>query len=308
MAEGVFDWHSASGRRSLLLYAAGAVLGLGLAGFALFTAKGTVSNTLAPENLALVNGRQILRSDFITQTQVETGVPFKDTTLAQRMKVVNEMIDEELLVQRGLEVDLAAYDPEVRAAMVAGVNLQIDADVLASQPKDEDLKVYFTQHPDRYAVSGIMKLVDLVAPITATQTDAQALEKAKAASAALMAGMSPDAAIAGFGMMDTKLVDKEDNFDFGVRARLGPVLYAQAEKLDPGQASPATRVADEVHTTGYHVVVMIGRVKPKPVSFEQVKDNVFADFNHEARNKIERSNLDYLRGQADIRLAPEYAK
>ncbi len=77
--------------------------------------------TFPPEDVALVNGRQILRSDFLTQTQVESGVTFEETTQAQRRKVLNEMIDEELLVQRGLEIDLAATDPDVRAAMVAGV-------------------------------------------------------------------------------------------------------------------------------------------------------------------------------------------
>ncbi|MEI9965064.1 MAG: SurA N-terminal domain-containing protein [Caulobacteraceae bacterium] len=141
-------------RRSLLFYATGATIGLALAGFALFTAKGTSVRTFPPEDVATVNGRHILRSDFIAQIQVESGQPFAQTTLAQREKVLQEMIDEELLVQRGLEVDLAASDPDVRQAMVAGVNLQVDADVLAQQPTQQQLYAYYNQHIDKYSSDG----------------------------------------------------------------------------------------------------------------------------------------------------------
>ncbi len=305
-AEAVFDWHSASGRRSLILYAAGAILGLGLAGYTLFTAKASFSTALPPEDLALVNGRPILRSDFILQTQVETGLAFKDTTRAQRLKVVREMIDEEMLVQRGLEVDLASYDPDVRAALVNGVNLQVDADVLAAQPTEASLRDYFTKHQDKYSSAGVMRVVDLVSPITPTNPDAAAKAKADAASKAMMAGMTPDAAMKQFGLVDTKLVDREDNFDFGIHARLGQVLFDQSLKLDAGGVSPATHVMDESHTTGWHVLYMIKRVRSVPVGFDQVKDNVAIDLQREQREKVDRANLDYLRTQADVRLAPEY--
>jgi len=91
-----------------------------------------------------------LRSDFVAQTQVETAMPYDQTTKEQRLKVLGEMIDEELMVQRGLEVDLAASDPDVRAAEVAGVQLEVDADVLAQQPSDEQLESYFNSHRDKY--------------------------------------------------------------------------------------------------------------------------------------------------------------
>src|SRR5256885_9027920 len=78
-------------RRSLILYAIGATLGLVIAGFGLFTAAGTKVSGVPAEDVALINGRHILRSDFITQTQIETAVPFDRTTKAQRVKVLNEM-------------------------------------------------------------------------------------------------------------------------------------------------------------------------------------------------------------------------
>ena len=53
---------------------------------------------------------------------------------------------------------------------------------------------------------------------------------------------------------------------------------------------------------------MIKRVPSVPVGFEQVRDNVVIDLQREQREKVDRANLDFLRTQAEVRLAPEYAK
>lgn len=289
-------------RRSLLFYAAGAALGLGLAGFALFTAKGTTVKTFPPEDVALVNGRQILRSDFLTQTQVESGVTFEETTQAQRRKVLNEMIDEELLVQRGLEIDLAATDPDVRAAMVAGVNLQVDADVLASQPTQADLLAYYNKHIDKYSSDGVMRLRDLVMPV-GQMTPEGALAKAQAAADALNHGAALEGVMAQYGLKDSGRIDAQDNFDFGVKAKLGQELFDAAAKLKPGQASPSLRQPD-----GVHIVYMVARIASVKLDFAKAQDNVWQDYKREAREQVERSNLNYLKGRADIVVAPEYRK
>ena len=61
------DFSHVSYRRSVALYALGAVIGLILAGFALFTAKGTSTLVVPPEDVALVNQQPIARSDYICQ-------------------------------------------------------------------------------------------------------------------------------------------------------------------------------------------------------------------------------------------------
>jgi len=64
-----FDLSKPHVRRSMVLLALGALLGLAIAGYGLFTAKGTRSRSVPPEDLALVNNRPILRSDFMAQVQ-----------------------------------------------------------------------------------------------------------------------------------------------------------------------------------------------------------------------------------------------
>ncbi len=286
-------------RRSLIIYALGATLGLGLAGFALFTAKGTAVKSFPPEVAALVNGRQILRSDFRTQTAIEAGVPWEQTTPAQRIKTLNEMLDEELLVQRGLEVDLAATDPDVRAAMVAGVNLQVDADVIAEQPTPAQLMAYYQAHIDKYSSDGVMRIRDLVMP--SGEKPDEAMAKAAEASAALSKGADPEAIAAKYGLKDSDRIDREDNFDFAVKAKLGPDVYKAAAALQPGQASVPVKQPD-----GIHVVLMVKRIASVKLDFAKAQDNVWQDYKKEARERMERANLRYLRERADVELAPEY--
>src|SRR5580700_2214065 len=112
---GFWDFHTVNSTRAFLFLGIGTIIGLGIAGYGLFTAKGTVTRVVPPENVALINQRPILRSDFIAQTESLYTMPFGETTPEQRLKVLQDMIREELFVQRGVELDFAGNDPDTRA-------------------------------------------------------------------------------------------------------------------------------------------------------------------------------------------------
>ena len=293
-----FDIAKASVRRSMVLFASGALIGLAIAGYGLFTAKGTRSHAVPAEAAALVNQRQILRSDFMTQSQTQFEVPFEQTTHAQRMETLEAMIDEELMVQRGLEIDLPSYDPDVRNALVAGVELEVTADVLAQQPIPEELRRYYEQHKDRYSSEGVMQLRDLVA---ATQA------KAAAAVEDLRDGRSLEAVITQFGLVDSGRltdagrVDTGDIFQFAVRAKLDDALYEAASSLPAGAVSSPVTQSD-----GVHLIVMIKHRFPVPQSFEEASNRVWTDVKKDAQTQVRAANLAYLRSRADIVVAPEY--
>ena len=288
-------------RRSLILFAAGAILGLVIAGIGLFTAAGTKVSGIPAEDVALINGRHILRSDFIAQTQIETALPFDQTTKEQRLKVLNEMVDEEILVQRGLEVDLAASDPDVRAAEVTGVQLQVDADVLAQQPSGEQLQAYYTAHKDKYAAEGIMALRDLIIHPDESRSADQAMAKAKEAAEAFRKGRDSDDIAATFGLKDSGKLDRGDLFDFAVKIKLTPALYAAAEQLSTRQASEPFVEAGNIH-----LILMEKHDAGSVRNFAEARDAVMQDYKKEEQTRVESANLKYLKGKVDIQLAPEY--
>src|ERR1700723_219087 len=163
-----------SSRRSFVLMGGGALLGLIMAGYALFTARGTSTLIVPAEDVALVNQQPISRSDYLQQLQTLYGVDLPHATAAQRRKVLDDMIREELFVQRGKELDVASTDPDVRSAMVNAVELEIAADAITAQPSEQQLRAYYALHRERYASEGVMTLHDYVFPLSESAAAAEA--------------------------------------------------------------------------------------------------------------------------------------
>jgi parvulin-like peptidyl-prolyl isomerase len=304
-----FDVSRPSVRRSMVLMAGGALIGLLIAGYGLFTAKGTRSRGVPPEAVALVNGRPILRSDFMAQAQAQFTLPFAQTSAAQRRKTLDDMIDEELMMQRGLEIDLPSYDPDVRNALVAGVELEVSADALAQQPTEQELRQYYQAHQDRYSSEGVMQLRDLVVGRGAGHPAGAARAVAGAAVAALRNGAGLAEVIRQYGLadsgrfMDSGHVDTGNLFQFAVRAKLDDALYRAAIALKDGEVSDPVEEPD-----GVHLIAMVRHEFPVAQSFEDAQNRVFTDFKKEAQDKVLQANLRYLHGRADIALAPEFAR
>jgi hypothetical protein len=297
---GFWDFKSVNQVRSIVGFSVGAAVGLGIAGYALFTAKGTVTHAVPPENVALVNQRPILRTDFIAQTETETSKPFGETTLAERLKVLDEMVREELFVQRGLELDFPGTDPDTRTALVAAVEQQVVADVTTHQPNDEELRTYFDEHRSNYATEGTMTLHNLVLP---KAKGADAMATAKKAADALRAKEPLDAVLKTYGLME--IVPEhagEEQFYFAQKIHLGEALFAVVIKLNEGDVSNPVEAAD-----GIHIVEMVKNVKPLPLTFERVRSQVLTEYIAAAKKKLEDADLRYLRDKADILIADDYA-
>jgi parvulin-like peptidyl-prolyl isomerase len=250
--------------------------------------------------MVLVNGRPILRSDFTAQVQTLFSLPFDQSTPAQRREVLENMIAEELSVQRGIEIDLASFDPDVRAAMVAGVELTVTASVLAQQPTQEQMQQWYETRKAKYASDASYRLRDFVARTGPTRDAAKAAADAAQAAAALRSGQSPEQVNKRFGLEDSGSVDAGMVFDFAAKAKLAPPVYATASRLASGAVSDPVAAHD-----GVHVVVMIEHQASRPQAYEAVADRVWADYKKEANDQVIRSSLDYLRSRADVQLSDD---
>jgi len=295
-----------STRRSIGILALGALLGLIIAGYGLFTAKGTRSEGVPPEAMALVNGLPILRSDFMTQVQTQFATAFARSTSEQRRKVLADMIAEELLVQRGLEIDLSSYDPDVRAAMVAGVELEVAADVLAEQPSEPQLRDYYERHKAKYVSEGVMRLREIVSRATGSVSLAQATSTAQEAVNALRAGQPLEAVMQRYDLvdsgrlMDAGRVDTGDILEFAVKEKLGTEIYGVARGLRAGQISDTIRQRD-----GARVIVMVQRRMPVQQDYTAAADQVWTDYKNDAVARVRTVNIRYLRSRAAITLSDD---
>jgi hypothetical protein len=300
---GFWDFRRVNQTRSITFFSLGAAIGLAIAGFGLLTAKGTATHVVPPENVALVNQRPILRTDFIAQTEAELGKPFGEATVAERLKVLDEMIREELFVQRGLELDFPGTDPDTRTALVAAVEQQVVADVTTHQPADAELQKHFEENRSSYATEGTMALHNLVLP-KAKSSGPEAVATVKKAAEALRAHTPLEEVEKTYGLQE--LVPEhasDEQFYFAQKIHLGEALYERALALNDGEVSEPLAADD-----GVHIVQMVKQVKPLPLTFERVRSQVLNDYITAAKKRLEDADLRYLREKGDILIADDYAE
>lgn len=298
-AGGMLDGSRVNTPRAMLLCALGALTGLGIAGYGLFNASGTATKHVAPENVATVNQRPILRSDFVNQLESETGKHFNETTRAEQLQVLDEMVREELMVQRALELDFAETDQGSRNALVSAITDQTVAEVTTSEPTEAQLRDFYAAHPGQWASEGQMTLRHFVLPYGGDK--AQAERQAQQADEELHTGIAPEQVIMRHGLRE--LPRQDDEYYFAVKYRLGDAVFARVVALGDGEVSAPIEAAD-----GVHLVAMIKNVKPVAYTFDAARPQVLSDYNTAMQTRIMNNTLKFLRERATVRIADDYAK
>jgi SurA N-terminal domain/PPIC-type PPIASE domain len=278
--------------RSFVLMTLGSLIGLLLAGYSLFTARGVSSLSVPAEDVALVNQQPISRSDYLILLQTLYGVDLSHATREQRQKVLNDMIREELFVQRGKELDLASSDPEVRSALVNAVELEISEDAITAQPNEATLRDYYTTHPDRYVSEGIMNVRDWVFPTGDTGGMAAAVE-------ALKSRAVPPEMLARLHARDSGKT-QGDEFYFAAKIHLGDQLFSAARDLPDGSASAPIQLGD-----GVHVLYMVANKRPVPFDFAKARPQVLNDYRNHAIQQLKAGDESFLRKRANVRIADD---
>lgn len=283
----VWDVHQAVGRRSIMLAALGALIGLAIAGYGLFTAQGTRTAAVPAEDAALVNNIPILRADLIAQVTALYSVPFAQASQAQKQRVLDDMIREELYVQRGVEMGLPNDDADVRQALVQATEGQITQDAMTSKPSEDELAQWYAAHRARYASEGLMTLHEWLAPAGAD---------GKRIMAALRGGASPSS----LGLKTTGRVDDGEEFYFAAEEHLGKALFAIARGLQNGAFSDPVSAPD-----GLHILQMVENKLPVPTPFAEARDQVLGDFLADKVARLQTGNKRFLKKRADIKIASD---
>ena len=133
----------------------------------------------------------------------------------------------------------------------------------------------------------------------ADQTTAQALVDAAEAVYQLRSGASLDYVMEHFGLAPSGRAARGEELDFAAKLHLGEHLYASAAQMRDGEVSDPIVEGNEVH-----VLVMERHQFPKLGDFSQVRDKVYTDFRNAETGRATAENLNLLRSQASILLAP----
>ena len=278
-------------RRSFGVMAAGAGVGLLLAGYSLFTARGTSTLIVPAEDVAVVNQQPLSRIDFLLQLQALYSVDLAHSTREQRQRILNDMIREELSVQRGKELDLASADLEVRNALVNAVEVEISENAVTTQPSEDALRNYFEQHKEKYSSEGIMTVHDLVFPA----------EDALSLTARLnqLSGSVTPALLTKLHAHDSGKTSDEE-FYFAAKIHLGDQLFDAARLLPDGGVSAPIALTD-----GIHVLYMAKNRRPVPFDFDKARARVLEDYRNDAVSHLKAGDETFLRKRANVLIADD---
>ncbi len=140
--------------RPLALLGVGAVLGAAVAAFGLMRPR-SGSAPVPADAAAMVNGVAIPRATYHAALAAVAG-DRRDGAAdpALHRGVLDRLIEEELLVQRGLALGLVRLDPRVRSDLIAAVLAEIDGQAeLEPAPDEATLTALHAAEPARFGRS-----------------------------------------------------------------------------------------------------------------------------------------------------------
>jgi parvulin-like peptidyl-prolyl isomerase len=287
-------------RRGSILLALGAAAGIGLAAAGLVGPVGDRGGALPAGAVARING-QILRTEDYERAVSGVASDRRDgVDEAQRRQVLDRLIDEELLVQRSLELGFARKDRKVRADLTQAMIASVIAEQEDLQPTDDELQKFYDAHRDFFAQPGRLRVRQVFCRVAGAADDATALTRAQEATRRLRAGEAFGAVQAALGdpeisplpdalLPPAKLVDY-----------LGPTALRAALTLGAGEVSEPVR-----STTGYQVLQVVERQADVTRSLADLKPQVLAELRRRRGEQALRRYLDDLRSRSDITVAPK---
>jgi len=294
MSEGSAD------RSARWLLALGMAAGIALAGFGIVR-SGVDHPADAEGAIAVVNGRPLSRDAF-ARFAAAVAAERKRVELDRetRQRLLSRMIDEELLLQRGADLELYRHEPTARRSIVSALIASVTADAEVVEPDEETLRAYFEANRDRFQR---LARLDLDTALVAAdgRPEARAFRRAEELATRLRAGEP-------FGEVREELGDAPvAKLPAGplpfetLRQYLGPTVARTAAGLAPGEVSDPVRASE-----GYWVVRLRGRQPGRVPELAAIREQVRAEYLRSRGEEALREYLAELRDAAEIRvLDPE---
>jgi hypothetical protein len=167
------------------------VLGMGAAvGILLAVAGALVPNTkdFSGNVVARVNGKAITLPDVDFALGRLSGDGQQTVTSKERSAALRWLVDQELLIQRGVEIGLLDSDLTVRKAIAGATIDTVVASVLAQEPTEEELRAFYTSHTAVFTVPAQVHVQHISCGDNGDLHRAR--DQAEQASAAIAHGMS----------------------------------------------------------------------------------------------------------------------
>ena len=258
----------------------GAVAGLIAAGYGILRqASGSIE--LPDDAVASVNETLISRANFDRAAARVTRSP-ADASAEDKVRLLQRLVDDELLVQRGVELGMTESDTEVRAAIVNSLIASITAEADSASPTDAELEQYLADNAERFSYTSRIHV-----EVWETENESVAQE----AASVLRAGESVPASdnIRQMPDLPPGLVPTDVLRDY-----LGPAITAAAADMPDESSSVFARRGR------WLVVHVVAKERDQVTDINSIRNRVLLDYRRGLADDMLENYLENLRQRADI--------
>lgn len=274
----------------------GAAIGLALAILGILDLH-VGAAALPPDAAARVGEHTILRADY---ERVLAGVENdrrNPIDAATRRRVLDRMIDEELLVQHALDLGLAEVDRRVRGELTSGLIDSIVGEANAEVASDEEVARHYKENIDFFTRPGRLRAETIF--FSPRRDDAHenvsAADRAALALRELRAGADPQEVGTRLGDGQVSALPNALLPKAKIRDYVGPGVLQVLEKIDVGSWS------DPIETGGgVRLAHLLEREAPIVPSLKEVEPLVRQDLKRRRADELLRRYLDDLRDERAV--------
>jgi parvulin-like peptidyl-prolyl isomerase len=270
----------------------GAALGVTLA--ALGLVRPASGGALAEDAVASVDGVPIARADY--ERALEAALADRrdvEDERALRQRVLQRLIEQQLLVSRALELGLASRDPQVRADLSqAMLDLLLARGEQALEPSETELRGFYEREGERFRPPGRVKLRWATLEASGdTKADLAAAQRLRARWGRGEAVELPPPALP----LPTGWLPASKLPDY-----LGAARSRLAMTLEVGVVSEPWQDGQ-----GVHLLKVVAREPGALPAFEQVREQVASAWLRDAGERRLREFFEQRREAADVVIAQE---
>lgn len=261
--------------------ALGSLAGLIMAGYGLLR-QADVGSDLPVSALARVNDVLISRDNYERALARLADESTDALTLERRAWMLERLIEEELLVQRGLELGMARSDGAVRNAIVNSLIASVTGEADAANPTDEQLEQHLADNADRFS------FVDKVA-VEGWQSDDEAVAQGFVTTLRDTDEPVTTDEIRKIPDLPAALMPIENLRDY-----LGPGIAAATVELPIGSSAVFAR-------RGRWIVVRVLKKESEVVTdLSSIRNQVIIDYRRSLADETLQRYLDDLRNKAKV--------
>jgi parvulin-like peptidyl-prolyl isomerase len=279
-----------------VLLAIGAALGLLVAAVGLLEPGSGAGAAVPDDAVAIVNGEVIRRDDYLRLLagfESDTRNPLDD---AGRRHVLDRMIDEELLVQRGLALGLAQMDRRVRADLTSALISSVVSTAEEHEPSEDELREFYAAERDFFTRPGRLRVRQIFFRTSGDGGEPAARARAEQARAAILEQGRPFAEVEA-ELGDAIISPLPDALLPAAKLReyIGPSALTAATRLEIGELSPPVRSG-----VGLHLLELVDRTDAVSPPYDEVAAQVRVEWRRRTGDRALRAYLDELREDGDV--------